>query len=103
MNRKRNSSGGRFCSFLFLSRSVQADVKELILLILGTDPIMVVQGRTTGQDMPLILAPLRSRLATGRITIAVPGITWAGRITFGDRDIGDGVMVKKSGSTDTTF
>jgi len=82
---------------------VQADVKELILLILGTDPIMVVQGRTMGQDMQLTQAPLRSRLATDRITIAVLVITWAGRITFGDRDIGDGAMVKESGSTGTTF
>jgi hypothetical protein len=84
-------------------------VKELILLILGTDPIMVVrgrmvvQGRTTAQGMQLTQAPLRSRLATGRITIAVAVITWAGRIMFGDRDIGDGAMVKESGSTDTTF
>ena len=78
-------------------------MKEVILLILGTDPIMVVQGRTTALGMQLTQAPLQSRLATGRITIAVLVITWAGRITFGDRDIGDGSTVKESGSTDTTF
>jgi hypothetical protein len=74
-------------------------VKGLILPILGTDPIMVVQGRTT----PGIQALLRSRLATGRITLAVLVITWAVPITFGGLDIGDGVTAKESGSTAITF
>jgi hypothetical protein len=79
-------------------------VKGLILLILGTDPIMVVQGRTTGaQDMPLTRAPSRSRLATGRIILAVLVITWAVPITFGGLDIGDGVTAKESGSTAITL
>ena len=84
-------------------------MKELILLILGTDPIMVVrgrmvvQGRTTAQGMQLTQAPLRSRLATGRITIAVLVITWAAPITFGGRDIGHRVTVEESGSTATTL
>ena len=78
-------------------------MKEVILLILGTDPIMVVQGRTTAQGMQLTQAPLRSRLATDRITIAVLVITWAGHITSGGLDIGHGAAVKESGSTDTTF
>jgi hypothetical protein len=90
-------------------------VKELILLILGTDPIMVVQGRmvvrgrmvvqgrTTAQGMQLTRAPLRSKLAIGRITIAALVITWAAPITSGGRDIGHRVTVEESGSTATTL
>ena len=78
---------------------MQADVKGLILLILGTDPIMVVQGRTT----QAIQALLRSRLATGRIILVGLVITWAVPITFGGLDIGDGATVKESGSTAITF
>jgi len=40
---------------------------------------------------------------TGRTIVAGLAITWATPITFGDRDIGDGAMVKESGSTDTTL
>ena len=85
---------------------MQADVKELILLIQDTDHItevMAPMARATAQDMPLTRAPLRSRLAIGRTTIAVLVITWAGRITSGGLDIGHGAVVKESGSTDTTF
>ena len=75
-------------------------------LIQDTDHItevMARMARATVQDMPLTRAPLRSRLATGRITIAVLVITWAGRITSGGLDIGHGAAVKESGSTDTMF
>ena len=74
-------------------------MKGLILLILDTDPIMVVQGRT----MQAIQALLRSRLATGRIILVVLVITWAVPITFGGLDIGDGATAKESGSTAITF
>jgi hypothetical protein len=66
---------------------VQPDVKGLILLIPGTDPIMVVQGRTTAEDMPLTRAPSQLRLAIDR-TIVVPGIGQAAPITFGSQGIG---------------
>jgi len=82
---------------------VQADVKGLILLILGTDHITAVTGRATAQDMPLTRAPLQSRLATGRIILVVLVITWAVHITFGGLDIGDGATAKESGSTAITF
>ena len=62
-----------------------------------------MQAQAMVRGMQLTQAPLRWKLATDRITIAALVITWAGRITFGYRDIGDGVMVKESGSTDTTF
>ena len=74
------------------------------MLILGTDPIMVVvQGRTTAQDMPLTRAPSRWRLAIGRITRVVPGITSGGLITSGGRDIGQSATAEESGSAGTTF
>ena len=90
-------------------------MKELILLIPGTDPIMVVggrmvvqgrttvRGRTTAQGMQLTRAPLRSRLAIGRIIIAALVITWAAPITSGGRDIGHGAAVKESGFTAITL
>ena len=78
-------------------------MKGLILLIRGTDPIMVVQGRTTAEDMPLTRAPSQLRLAIGRIIRVAPGITSGGPITCGDRDTGRGATVKKSGSAGTTW
>jgi hypothetical protein len=61
--------------------------------------MVVVQGRTT----QAIQALLRSRLVTGRIILVVLVITWAGPITFGGLDIGDGITAKESGSTAITF
>jgi len=90
---------------------VQGDAKGLILLILGTDRIMVdritvgrimVERITADLIMEVIRAPLRSRLATGRIILVVLVITWAVPITFGGLDIGDGATVKESGSTAIT-
>jgi hypothetical protein len=88
---------------------VQADVKGLILLILGTDHIMVVD-RIMVVDLITVAAPmqvirdlLRSRLATGRIILVVLVITWAVPITFGGLDTGDGVTVREYGSTAITF
>ena len=81
-------------------------ITTLLLIQLMADHITEVTARMAQamvRGMQLTQAPLRWKLATDRITIAVLVITWAGRITFGDRDIGDGVMVKESGSTDTTF
>ena len=85
---------------------MQADVKGLILLILGTDHITGVTGRATArataEDMPLTRAPLQSKLATGRIILVVLVITWAVPITFGGPDIGDGATAKEFGSTAIT-
>ena len=90
---------------------MQADVKGLILLILGTDHITAVTGTdhitavtggATAQDMPLTRAPLQSRLATGRIILVVLVITWAVPITFGGPDTGRRDMVRESGSTAIT-
>ena len=78
-------------------------MKGLILLILGTDPIMVVQGRTTAEDMPLTQALSQLRLAIGRITRMAPGITSGGPITCGGRDTGHGATVEASGSAGTTW
>lgn len=60
-----------------------------------TDPVTV-------QGMPLTQAPSRSRLAIGRIILAVRVITWATLITYGGRDIGDGAADKESGYTGIT-
>jgi len=73
-----------------------------LLVIPGMDPIMVVQGRTTAEDMPLTRAPSQLRLAIGRITRMAPGITSGGPITCGGRDIGDGSTARESGSAGTT-
>jgi len=81
-------------------------ITTLLLIQLMADHITEVTARMAQamvRGMQLTQAPLPWKLAIGRITIAALVITWAGRITFGDRDIGDGVMVKESGSTDTTF
>ena len=76
-------------------------------LIQDTDHITEVMARMARATVQGIMEPiqalLRSRLATGRTIIAGLAITWALPITFGDRDIGDGAMVKESGSTDTTL
>jgi len=76
-------------------------------LIQDTDHITEVMARmaraTVQGIMELTQALLRSRLVTGRTIVAGLAITWATPITFGDRDIGDGAMVKESGSTDTTL
>lgn len=77
-----------------------------VLIQLMAGHIMEVTARmdqAMAPGMQLIQAPLRSRLATDPTILAGPGITWAGRIMFGDQDIGHGIMVKESGSTDTTF
>ena len=74
-----------------------------LLVIPGMDPIMVVQGRTTAEDMPLTRAPSQLRLAIGRITRVAPAITSGGPITSGGRDIGHRVTVEESGSTATTL
>jgi hypothetical protein len=68
-----------------------------------TAPMVQAMVQATVRGMQPIQVPLRSKLATGRTTLAALVITWAAPITFGDRDIGDGVMVKESGSTDTTL
>ncbi len=78
-------------------------MKGLILLIPGMDPIMVVQGRTTVEDMPLTRGPSQLRLAIGRITRMAPGITSGGPITCGGLDTGHGVTVEASGSAGTTW
>ena len=86
---------------------MQGDAKGLILLILGTDRITVdrimVERITADLIMEVIRAPLRSKLATGRIILVVLVITWAVPITFGGLDIGDGATAKESGSTAITF
>jgi len=74
-----------------------------LLVIPGMDPIMVVQGRTTAEDMPLTRAPSQLRLAIGRITRMAPGITSGEPTMYGGRDIGDGSTGRKSGSADTTW
>ena len=77
-------------------------MKGLILLILGTDPIME-EDRIMAGPTQAIQAPSRSRLATGRIILVVLVITRAVPITFGGLDIGDGGTAKESGSTAITF
>lgn len=76
-------------------------------LIQDTDHITEVMARMARATVPGIMqltrAQLQSRLATARTIVAGLAITWATPITFGDRDIGDGAMVKESGSTDTTL
>ena len=74
-----------------------------LLVIPGMDPIMVVQGRTTAEDMPLTRAPSQLRLVIGRIIRMAPGITSGGPITCGGRGIGDGSTVRESGSAGTTW
>ena len=74
-----------------------------LLVIPGMDPIMVVQGRTTAEDMPLTRAPSQLRLAIGRIIPMAPGITLGGPITCGGRDTGHGATVEASGSAGTTW
>jgi hypothetical protein len=66
--------------------------------LMAADPTM-----GAGPTMQVIQALLRSRLATGRIILAVLVITWAMPITFGGLDIGDGITAKESGSTAITF
>jgi len=75
------------------------DAKGITVRTQGTDPITEVMA----QDMPLTRAPLRWRLAIGRITLAVLVITWAAPITSGGLDIGHGAAVKESGFTAITF
>jgi hypothetical protein len=78
----------------------------LLAIQLMAGPITEVTApmvQATVRDMQLTQAPLRSRLATGRITLAALVITWAAPITSGDRDIGHRVTVEESGSTATTF
>ena len=78
-------------------------MKGLILLILGTDPIMVDPITADPIMEGDIRPPSRSRLETGRIILVVLVITWAVPITFGGLDIGDGATAKESGSTAITF
>ena len=91
-----------------MQRDVVKGIIALIqdTLIQDTDHItevMAPMAQATAQDMQLTQAPIRSRLAIGRIIIAALVITWATRITSGGLDIGHGAAVKESGSTDTTF
>jgi hypothetical protein len=74
-----------------------------LLVIPGMDPTMVVQGRTTAEDMPVTRAPSQLRLAIGRIIRMAPGITSGGPITCGGRDTGHGATVEASGSAGTTW
>lgn len=76
-----------------------------MLVLRHTDPVTRVMAHTdpvTVQGMPLTQAPSRSRLAIGRIILAVRVITWATLITYGGRDIGDGAAAKESGYTGIT-
>lgn len=62
-----------------------------------------IMGRTmVGRITEVIRGPLRSRLATGRITFTDLVITQATRITSGGQDIGGIVTAREFGSTATT-
>ena len=79
-----------------------------MLVLRHTDPVTRVMAHTAPvMPVPLAMsppqAPSRSRLAIGRIILAVLVITWAALITSGGRDIGDRAADKESGSTDTTL
>jgi hypothetical protein len=63
-----------------------------------TDPVMPVPLAMSPPQ-----APSRSRLAIGRIILAVRVITWAALITSGGQDIGHGAAVKESGFTAITL
>ena len=81
-------------------------ITTLLLIQLMADHITEVTARMAQamvRGMQLTQAPLRWKLATGRITIAVLVITWAAPITSGGRDIGHRVTVEESGSTATTL
>jgi hypothetical protein len=76
---------------------VMAHMAPVMRVMAHTAPVMPVP-----LAMLLPQAPSRSRLAIGRIILAVRVITWATLITYGGRDIGDGAADKESGSTGIT-
>ena len=107
MDRESDRTGRRSCSFLFSSRSAQADAPVITAITQGTitGRITLIMART-GQvirGMVRTRAPSRSRLVIGRTIRAVRDITWAAAIMPGARDIGHGATAKESGFTAITL
>ncbi len=72
----------------------------LLLLLLS---VALAAGGCTDYYGGYYQAPSRSRLAIGRITLAVLVITWAVPITSGGQDIGDWSTAGESGYTGITL